>query len=89
MKLPAHAALQVSLRWQEGEGKQRVGRLAWRDQRAWFEFDADFVGSGLNPSAPTWQHVLGTDMSRRMAWRLSMAARRSQVYVACDSFHEL
>lgn len=37
--------------WLRGGGPpRRVGRLAWRDWRAWFEYDAGFLGSGLQLS---------------------------------------
>ena len=49
MKLRADQALRVLLR--EEAGDRLVGRLAWRDRRAWFEFDAEYreAGPSLSP----------------------------------------
>ena len=44
MKLRSDQALRVLLR--DGRTEREVGRLAWRDRRAWFEFDADFRATG-------------------------------------------
>ena len=54
MKLPDGAALEVCLRWR-GDGDAPddqlvMGRLAWRHRQAWFEYDAEFLHHGLNPS---------------------------------------
>ncbi|MCB9689737.1 MAG: type II toxin-antitoxin system HipA family toxin [Alphaproteobacteria bacterium] len=49
MKLAKGQALTVWLRGEAGE-ERRVGRLAWRDRRAWFEADAVFLASGLQLS---------------------------------------
>ncbi len=50
MRLAPDQALEVRLRWSPGD-EQRVGRLAWRDRRAWVEFDEAFVASSL-PLSP-------------------------------------
>lgn len=49
MKLAAGQPLGVWLRG-EGTGERKVGRLAWRDRRAWFEYDETFLASGLSLS---------------------------------------
>lgn len=49
MKLGPGQALIVSLRGHAGD-ERRVGRLAWRDRRAWFEYDGAFLQSGLELS---------------------------------------
>lgn len=46
MKLASGQALVVWLRG-EGSDERKVGRLAWRDRRAWFEYDEAFLSSGL------------------------------------------
>jgi serine/threonine-protein kinase HipA len=50
MKLGANQALEVRLRWTAGD-ELRVGRLAWRDRRAWLELDEAFLAAGL-PLSP-------------------------------------
>lgn len=49
MKIPQGSPLQVSLRWKPGD-EQPVGRLAYRDRLAYFEFDDAFLASGLQLS---------------------------------------
>ena len=49
MKIPQGSPLQVSLRWRPGD-EQPVGRLAYRDRLAYFEFDDAFLASGLQLS---------------------------------------
>ena len=50
MKLRADQALEVRLQWSDGDA-QSVGRLAWRDRRAWLEFDKAFLAAEL-PLSP-------------------------------------
>jgi serine/threonine-protein kinase HipA len=50
MKLGANQALEVRLRWTAGD-ELRVGRLAWRDRRAWLELDEAFLAAGM-PLSP-------------------------------------
>ena len=33
-----------------GDKSTRMGRLAWYEQRAWFEFSAEFIQQNTNPS---------------------------------------
>lgn len=47
MKLVAGQALAVWLRGVAGGPERKVGRLAWRDRRAWFEYDEQFLSSNL------------------------------------------
>lgn len=49
MKIPQGSPLKVSLRWKPGD-EQPVGRLAYRDRLAYFEFDDAFLASGLQLS---------------------------------------
>jgi serine/threonine-protein kinase HipA len=49
VKLAAGQALVVWLRG-EGDAERRVGRLAWRDRRAWFQYDDVWLSSGLQLS---------------------------------------
>ena len=49
MKLTAGSALVVWLRG-EGSAQRKVGRLAWRDRRAYFQYDEAFLSSGLQLS---------------------------------------
>lgn len=42
MKLPDATPVTVALRWSDTESTP-VGRLAWRDRRAWFEYDAAWL----------------------------------------------
>ncbi len=50
MRLAPHQALEVRLRWTEQE-ELAVGRLAWRDRRAWLELDEAFLAAHL-PISP-------------------------------------
>lgn len=50
MRLAPHQALEVRLRW-GAQDEPRVGRLAWRDRRAWLEFDESFLAAAL-PLSP-------------------------------------
>ena len=49
MKMQSGTPLHVCLRWRPDD-VQPVGRLAWRDGMAYFEFDAGFLESGLELS---------------------------------------
>jgi serine/threonine-protein kinase HipA len=49
VKLAAGRALAVWLRG-EGSAERKVGRLAWRDRHAWFQYDEAFLSSGLQLS---------------------------------------
>lgn len=49
MKIAPQTALDVSLHWDEGD-IQPVGRLAWRNPMAYFEFDDGFLKTGLELS---------------------------------------
>jgi serine/threonine-protein kinase HipA len=50
VRLGRNQALEVRLRW-AAEDEQRVGRIAWRDRRAWLEFDEAFLADEL-PLSP-------------------------------------
>lgn len=50
MRLAPHQAIEIRLRW-TGQDEQPVGRMAWRDRRAWLEFDEAFLKASL-PISP-------------------------------------
>ncbi|MDE0064236.1 MAG: type II toxin-antitoxin system HipA family toxin [Gammaproteobacteria bacterium] len=58
MKIPQGSPLQVSLRWRPGD-EQPVGRLAYRNRLAYFEFDGAFLASSLQLSPVHHESVQG------------------------------